>query len=112
KSTTLDLEMALTGINRKSDLLFNINRLSKLSEDISDELEENNIYWLNFMAFESDGNFFKTTEIIKDISNFHFNKIIKAFYEVDKKFGSLPYVDWKNIMIEYDFETEDRQYHF
>lgn len=106
-STTIDLEMALTAINKKSDLLFNLSKLENFSLDIEDELEDE-IFWINFLAFESDGNFFKSTEIIKDVSNFHFNKLIDTFDEINKKFRDSNYVDWDSVMTEYSYETKEK----
>ena len=79
KHSEVNLEMALEGINKKSDLLFNLKILQNVSNEIDDWKGENEIYWLNLMAFESDGNFFKGIGVIKDVSNFHFNKILDAF---------------------------------
>lgn len=107
QTSEVDLEMALEGINRKSDLLFNIKRLDEVLKNIQDEVEEN-IFWINFLAFESDGNFFKSTEIIKDVSNFHFNKLIKTFNDINWHFREASFVDWNNVMMEYDYETKTR----
>ncbi len=103
----VDLEMTLTAINKKSDLLFNLNKLEKVSLDIQDELEDE-VFWINFLAFESDGNFFKSTEVIKDVSNFHFNRLIQVFDETNRKFIEAKYLDWSSIMTEYDYETKEK----
>lgn len=107
KKSEVDLEMALEGINKKSDLLFNINKLEGFSKNIEDEIEDD-IFWINFIAFESDGNFFKSTEIIKDVSSFHFSKILKTFSDIDWNFREAGFVDWNNVMMEYDYEAKER----
>lgn len=107
QKTNVDLEMALDGINRKSDLLFNIRRLDEVLNNIQDEMEDD-IFWINFLAFESDGNFFKSTEIIKDVSNFHFNKLIRTFNAINWHFREASFVDWNNVMMEYDYDTKSR----
>lgn len=98
----VDLEMALEGIDRKSDLLFNLNKLDSFSKNIEDWLEKDDeIFWINFIAFESDGNFFKSTEVIKDVSNFHFDKLLSAFYEINKQFQESHFAKWESVMMDY-----------
>lgn len=109
-TSNVDLEMALEGIQRKSDLLFNLRSLETFSRNIQDWLnKEDEIFWINFIAFESDGNFFKSTEVIKDISNFYFDKLLASFYEVDKRFQESEFVKWESIMTEYG---EPRYFNF
>lgn len=107
QNSEVDLEMALEGIHKKSDILFNINQVDKLSKNIQDEID-NEIFWINFIAFESDGNFFKSTEIIKDVSSFHFSKLLKTFSEINWQFRDASFVDWNAVMMEYDYETKER----
>jgi len=103
----VNLEMTLSSISKKSDLLFNLKKLEKLSLDIEDELEKE-IFWMNFFAFESDGNFFKSTEVIKDVSSFHFNKIIETFDHINLKFKEARFLDWNSIMAEYDYDNKEK----
>ncbi|MGY5850942.1 TM1802 family CRISPR-associated protein [Salegentibacter sp. F14] len=103
----IDLEMALNGIHKKSDILFNINRLDKFSKDVQDEID-NEIFWLNFVAFESDGNFFKSTEVIKDVSNFHFSKLLNVFNDINWEFREASFVDWDKVMTQYDYDFKER----
>jgi len=93
----LSLEMALSKIKTQSDLLFNVKKLEGYTMQIEDETE--NVFWINFIAFESDGNYFKSTEIIKDVSKFHFQKILKAFIDVDWDFRKNRNIDWKKFMV-------------
>lgn len=95
----IDFSLVLEGIKKNSDVLFSIKSLKEMAENIS--IETDNIFWLNFLAFESDGNFFKTTGIIKDVSKFHFNKVLNAFSEIDKLFRETSFVDWDSVMTEY-----------
>lgn len=107
RNSDVDLEMVLSGIHRKSDLLFNIHKLDDFSKDVQDEIDGDN-FWINFIAFESDGKFFKSTEIIKDVSSFHFSKILYTFTDIDWKFREASFVDWDSVMMEYDYETKER----
>lgn len=89
-----DVDLILERLKVKSDLLFSFQAIDEMAKDI--ELDVENIYWINFLAFESDGNFFKTLEIIKDVSKFHFQNVIDAFLEVDWEFRELKtIVDWE-----------------
>lgn len=102
----LDLELMLRGLKKKSDLLFNITELDTISKDISDETDH--IFWINFIAYETDGNSFKSTEIIKDVSILYFNNVIKAFTDIDWEMRSLSSTDWGNVMLEYDFDKKEK----
>jgi len=106
QNSELDLEMALEGIHKKSDILFNINRLDDFSKNIQDEIDEE-IFWINFVAFESDGNFFKSTEIIKDVSSFHFSRLLEVFNNVNWEFREACFVDWDKVMTEFDYDTKE-----
>lgn len=109
RNSKVDLEMALEGVQRKSDLLFNLKRLDFISENIEDWVEnENDVFWINFIAYESDGNFFKSTEVIKDVSRFHFEKLNKTLSEVEEQFRQSSFVDWSEVMTSYDYDTKER----
>lgn len=109
-SSEIDLKMALEGIQRKSDLLFNLKRLNNFSKNIQVWLsDDEEIFWINFIAFESDGNFFKSTETIKDVSSFHFNNLINTFYEINKDFENSDFVNWESVMMDYG---EARDFNF
>lgn len=95
----IDLEMVLSGIKRNSDVLFNLKELDKIVKDIETEAE--NIFWINFVAYESDGNFFKSTEIIKDVSQLHFQKLIQEFINVHWRMRDAEFVNWDSVMTEY-----------
>lgn len=108
QTSEVDLEMALEGIHRKSDILFSLYKLKDVSKNIQDEVTENEIFWLNFIAFESDGKFFKSTELIKDVSSFHFNKLLQTFVEIDWEFRDANFVDWDSVTKEYDYDSKEQ----
>lgn len=99
ETSKLDLDMVMTGIKTRSDLLFSYNVLEDAVNNIRADLDS--IFWLNFIAFESDGNFFKSTGIIKDVSSFHFEKVIAAFRNVSWDFRKADFVDWYGVMTEF-----------
>jgi len=100
ESDKIDLKIVLDKIKAGSELLFSFNALEEIKEDI--EIESNSIFWINFLAFESDGNFFKTTNLVKDVSKFHFIKLIQTFREVHWEMHTLQnIVDWDSVMNDY-----------
>lgn len=94
---SIDLEIALDKIGISSELLFHSNPLAELDEVVKNiELETNSIFWLNFFAFDSDGNFFKTTGQIKDVSRFYFQEVLEEFVEVNWLMREMTQaVDWE-----------------
>lgn len=98
-NSEVDMEMTLDKIRIKSDLLFGFEDLEYFVENIKDEVED--IFWLNFFAYESDGNFFKSTELIKDVSSFHFQKILKTFFKTHLEFLEVSGFNWNTIVTEY-----------
>lgn len=99
-SENLEYELFLDGIKKKTDILFSFKTLDNIRIDIEDNTEDP--YWLNFLAFESDGNFFKSIELIKDVSQFHFSKIIEAFDDTDNEFKQYKnFTNWESVMTEY-----------
>lgn len=98
-NSKVDLEMTLNIIRIKSELLFGFYDLDYFVKNIDDEVDD--IFWLNFLAYESDGNFFKSTELIKDVSIFHFQKVNKEFWKTHNEFLRVKGFDWNTIITEY-----------
>jgi CRISPR-associated protein Csh1 len=99
RNSEVDMKMSLNKIRIESDLLLGFNALDYFVANIKDEVED--IFWLNFLAYESDGNFFKSTELIKDVNSFHFQKVIKAFWETHLEFLEIKGFNWNTIITEY-----------
>lgn len=96
----IDVELVIEKITHQGDLLF--------SSDIAEDLFENyetfseEIYWVNFIAIDSDGQSFKTLNEIKDVSEPYLNKVIKVFKDVDWQFRDLSdIVDWEKVKENY-----------
>lgn len=98
-NSEVDMGMTLDKIRTKSDLLFGFKDLEYFVENIKDEVDD--IFWLNFLAYESDGNFFKSTELIKDVSSFHFQKILKTFLKTHHEFLEVKGFNWNTIVTEF-----------
>lgn len=91
-----DIETTLRSLSRKSDLLFQFSTYQEIVGDI--EVETTNPYWVTFLGFESDGNFFKTINVIKDVSRTHFEQLITAFRRLNNEWKTVPGVNWASIM--------------
>ena len=100
-SSKMKLKDALVASFRKSELLFQMQELGSINTAIQDELEDE-MYWITFLGFESDGNFFKTINIIQDVSSQHLSKVLKTFRKLGQKMKTLKgIVDWEAVMTEY-----------
>jgi len=113
----IDFEDQSKKIKNKSDLLFlmrpkgDFGILASEFRDIAD----GELYWITFLGFESDGNFFKTINLIKDISKTHFEAVFQILKQVDEEmdelFGNywdtaLTYTrDKEKIRAEFNFTT-------
>lgn len=99
--TAIDLKYILSGILNKTELLFQTEEIDSIVTAI--EYETNEPYWITYLAFESDGNFFKTINEIKDVSKLHFYKLLENVRKIDNYFrNDLRYaVDWQSVMMNY-----------
>lgn len=94
-----DLESTLATISRKSDLLFQYKQLAdKILPDLDTVRSQDFPYWITFLAFESDGKFFKTINVIKDVSRTHFEKMIETFATTHLEMRQVEGVNWQNVM--------------
>jgi len=107
-----NLKQVLRGVLKKSELLFQSNQYQNLVTDIEDQTQEDETYWINYLAFESDGNSFKTINLIEDVSKTHLEKVIAIFADIDIKFKQLDAVDWESVMSELNDKKERTVYRF
>ncbi len=92
-----NIETTLRTLSRKSDLLFQFRTYQEIVGDMEIETEENP-YWVTFLGFESDGNFFKAINVIKDVSRTHFEQLIAAFRKLNNEWKTISGVNWASIM--------------
>ena len=71
-----DLDETELYLDKSSDLLFGYQ---SLESDIDRSLPEVDLFWINYIAFESDGNSFKIINHIKDVNSFYLTKLTEAF---------------------------------
>lgn len=83
-STEIEFKHALKKIERNAELLFKSREMLGFTESIEDETDD--LFWMTFATYESDGNYFKIINQIKDVSNLHFITTIKAFRLINKEY--------------------------
>jgi len=77
----------LKSILSSTDLLFNSRKFEELNTYLEMRTDDD-VYWLNFLAIDSNGNYFKAGNIIKDVSKLHFITLIKTLDECGKIFSA------------------------
>lgn len=99
--TTESVESKLARLNRKADLLFQYREVTKSLERI--EEDDPDVYWITFLGFESDGNFFKTINLIRDVSQTYFSKLVRAFTTLNNDWHQAPELPWGQVMGKLEF---------
>lgn len=67
----------------KTDLLFRLKDIESILSEMDDQAD-NTLYWLDFYSFESDGNFLKITNHIRDVSGAHILDLIEQSKKVSQ----------------------------
>jgi len=101
-SAGIDIEYITKEIVPRNELLFAASSLEDLADGGANETDQP--FWLTYLGFESDGNFFKTIHEIRDVSKFHLNTVIDTFHSVHRLFtDELSFVvDWPGVLREYN----------
>jgi len=84
----IDYEEALNNIYKRNDLLFNLKNFDELTTSLMDEARDHP-YWLNYVAIDSDGNYFKASNLIKDVSEPYLIKIFKNIAYINEELKDL-----------------------
>lgn len=92
----IDSKALLGKLSKRSEFLFRSQETKDLIEEIEDT--DSDIYWIDFLGYESDGNFFKTINYIKDVSKTHFMALIDTFRNVDRSLKNVDGIEWNNVM--------------
>ena len=85
KTEDIDIDLALDNIRSKNELLFDLKNFDALDTALGDEAEDNP-YWLNYIGIDSDGNYFKASNYIKDVSKHYLIEIIECIKRINKEF--------------------------
>lgn len=78
-----DLNRTELFLEKTGDLLFHYQ---KLDTDLDKHLPEVNLFWVNYIAFESDGNSFKVINHIKDVNSSYLKKLVEIFGKTEFEF--------------------------
>ncbi len=89
------VESKLPRLSRKADLLFQYKKVDALADELE---EDTDLYWITFLGFESDGNFFKTINLIEDVSQTYFSALVLAFQRLDMGWRQAPELPWEKVM--------------
>lgn len=97
---------------KRADLLFSYRNWDELVTYLDNTAEINGLYWLNFIAIDSDGNYFKVGNAIKDVSKLHFQQIFTAvgalnhlfFPWLNRRMGFNLYSFYKSVPVRKDKE--------
>jgi CRISPR-associated protein Csh1 len=100
-SSHVDIKYIAEDILQQNELLFTPSSIDRLATRAKNETDQP--FWLTYLAFESDGNFFKTIHQIKDVSKLHFYKVLETFRSVNSLFKDdlTSVVDWAAVTTEY-----------
>lgn len=71
-------------IDASTDLLF---RYQSLDTEVEKSFPDVDLFWINYIAFESDGNSFKVINHIKDVNSTYLKKLIELFGKTSFEFG-------------------------
>lgn len=72
-------------VKKQSELLFDYNSVQEIIANVEDNTAIEGLYWLNYIAIDSDGNYFKVGNQIKDVSRLHLQKVFQALTEAGNK---------------------------
>jgi len=81
----IDINEVLLRVSTVNDLAFKYREIENVINDIEDQISDE-LYWLNFVSYESDGNYFKIITFIKDIPQFYFISLLKKLVKSSIEF--------------------------
>jgi CRISPR-associated protein Csh1 len=99
----IDLEGRVPHLKSKSELLFSMHKKDQFigfAHDVR-SISEGEIYWLTFLGYETDetkSKYFKTINLIKDVSKTHFETVIKVLGDVDGEMEEIAGKQWTDTM--------------
>lgn len=76
----------LQAISKKTDLIFHLSTLEEFSGYMELYANYEDFNSLTFIAIDSNGNYFKIANQIRDVSKFHFEEIIATLQDANKYF--------------------------
>jgi CRISPR-associated protein Csh1 len=80
---SFDLGQTELFLDKTGELLFHYQ---KLDTDLDKHLPDVSLFWVNYIAFESDGNSFKVINHIKDVNSAYLKKLVEIFGKTEFEF--------------------------
>ncbi|MGB5927027.1 MAG: TM1802 family CRISPR-associated protein, partial [Cyclobacteriaceae bacterium] len=100
-NSEISIKSALGRLKTDADLMFQPNKL-KTSERRR-EKKAGDITWVTFLAYESDGNFFKTINMIQEVSQPYLSTIIEKLEVIHEDMEEIPGTGWEYLTSKFDF---------
>jgi CRISPR-associated protein Csh1 len=94
-NTPLNDKLFRTYIKPTTDALFGYENIKDVARQTGRKRE---LYWITFMAYESDGKFFKGLNTIQDVNGLYLEKLEQAFFQTHELFKETQGFDWQRIM--------------
>jgi len=85
-SSKIDINKILPRVSSINDLAFKYREIENVIDDIEHQIS-NELFWLNFVSYESDGNYFKIIAFIKDIPQFYFINLLQKLIRTSMEFS-------------------------
>ncbi|MFH0736431.1 MAG: TM1802 family CRISPR-associated protein [bacterium] len=84
----INTKLFLLHLKQKNDLVFNNKEIKQFIEDfkLDHNLDNSSVYWINYIGYETNGNYFKIINRIKDVNNIHFDNVVKTFANTGVEF--------------------------
>lgn len=86
----------VTNFSKRTELLFQKQLISDMNENIEDA--DPLIFWIDFLGYETDGKSFKTINYIKDVTQMHFNRLVKTFQVTNRELRKVEGISWTEVM--------------
>ncbi len=90
-----EVESYLPPLSSKADLLFQYQKITEVEDELKLDAD---VYWITFLAFESDGNFFKTINLIENVSQTYFSQLIAACQQLTRAWQQAPEMCWTDVV--------------
>lgn len=101
---SMSQELLNSKIKPLSEFLFNSEVIDKA---VLQHLGfQNNLFWITFLGYESDGNSFKTINVIQDVNSVYLEELADIFYTVNAIFSNVPNIPWQRVNT---FFTKDKE---
>lgn len=86
-NSNINITETLPKIGKVKEIAFGFREIENVIDEL-DYLADDEMYWFNFLAYESDGNYFKVINFIKDVPKFYFISLLQKLALTTLKFNN------------------------